>query len=177
MFGVQANHIFYGRAAATMAEVGFAFQLSWVFRDRTMSIVLSIANAFCWLGVITKNQIFHVVEETLWMVMGVYLFLRYRKQMAALNVCAIYVIYMVFVDIPMYVTRWMEYGGPVLGLIEGIYDTFQCEIVSKGEVWYPEMFWMTPYFTIAVWFSIYMGVLLDEAPPKTQQKKQRKKQE
>ena len=147
--------------------------------------MLVIANIFCWSSVITRNQIFHAVEETLWMLAAVLLFLSYlyvfikcnqlTKQYSSFNFpgeikqlsflfiifSPFYIIFMIYVDIPVYYNRWLldeiAHLNNYLSFYEGIIDSFQCKVITKSfEFWRIEMPWMSGYFTLAVWFSLWL---------------------
>lgn len=68
-----------GRAAATIAEVSFATQVALLIDEFGASLgvgmhLLSVATValfataqiFCWFGMITRNHLWHAIEESLW---------------------------------------------------------------------------------------------------------------
>jgi len=71
-----------------------------------------------------------------------------------------YIFYMILVDIPAYVTRWLAdetaqkvYQNVWNGLHE-VATTWQ--LTRAYADWQYEMVWMSLYFSLAVWMSIYL---------------------
>lgn len=86
-----------------------------------------------------------------------------------------FVAFMVYVDVPMYIARWRAdelRGGKYLTLRDGIIDTLSCKEVSRDwSVWREDVPWMSAYFSICVWFSVWMAwaapvLVLDEGKRK-----------
>lgn len=73
---------------------------------------------------------------------------------------AVYVVYMLTVDIPMYYNRWLqdEANHRVYNtVVEGIKDAGQCKLVTgKYDDWVGDFSWMIGYFSVAVWGSIFV---------------------
>ena len=73
----------------------------------------------------------------------------------------IFIAFMVLVDIPMYIKRWRadEADGRVyLSISAGLRDAAKCKVVSKQFfVWKEDVPWMSAYFTLAVWLSIWIA--------------------
>ena len=66
---------------------------------------------------------------------------------------------MAVVDIPMYINRYLynPMNNTPLGLIEGFYSAASCNIISQDiHFWREEIPWMTAYFSMAVWSSLYL---------------------
>jgi hypothetical protein len=91
--------------------------------------------------------------------MGLYAFARYRHRSVLLYGCVPFVLYMIVIDIPMYDNRHRHFSGnSCLTFVQGWRDASHCKILSQSfELWFPEMLWMTPYFTFFVWVAIYMA--------------------
>jgi len=73
----------------------------------------------------------------------------------------IFVAFMVTVDVPMYVARWRldeARGQTYLSVWEGLFDSMQCDSVSREwVVWQEDVPWMSAYFTACVWSSLWMA--------------------
>jgi hypothetical protein len=69
-----------------------------------------------------------------------------------------YVAFMMFVDVPMYLSRWLAdeaIGRHYMGIADGLRDVSSRWVVShRWEDWKSEMLWMALYFSVAVWISI-----------------------
>ena len=176
----------FGRTAATVAEVSFAIQialildemgglagLSWV-QSMAVPVVLllALAQLFCWWSVLTLNHAGHAIEESIWGLtfacVGFGLGfcapeLNGTWQTVALvstAFCAGYVLFMVSIDVPMYVRRWRNgraNGEPRLGFSAGWSDALNRRVVTRDwEIWKREAPWLTGYFSCAVWVSLAM---------------------
>ena len=81
----------------------------------------------------------------------------------AAALCAGYVVFMVVVDVPMYLKRWRsgaEKGEKRLGFGEGFKDALTRRIVTRDwKIWKPEVAWLTGYFSGAVWVSLAIAHL------------------
>ena len=174
-----------GRTAATLAEVCFAAQVGLFVRQVGLQAsqpilvntlpwlivgLLALAQAFCWSSVLTLSHLGHALEESIWgatfAVVTVALALAlphldgslYWLTAAAVPGCAAYVVFMVVVDVPMYVRRWRRHqreGGQRLGVVAGFSDALhRREPTVSWAVWKPEVAWLTGYFSLAVWASI-----------------------
>lgn len=164
--------ITFGRSAATIAEVSFGLLLTLWFKDKLFVVFAVVANASCWIAVLTLNQLFHVVENSLWTLMGCWALIAHRNRSVIIYGCIPFVVYMVTVDLPMYYSRFLSFEGPYLTLAQGWKDASRCAIVSQSfDLWIPEIYWMTPYFTVFVWLAIYLASSLSVA--KTSSRKQK----
>lgn len=184
------SSIVAGRSAATVAEISFATQIglimheiggsarySWV-QSLTVPVIvlLSTAQCLCWYGIITRNNMAHVIEESLWaftfVMVGVALGVcaphldAIWQEICYLGVvlCVAYVYFMVTVDIPMYYKRWCAnntHGNhKYYGLKEGFHDALTHRVVTLDwELWKPEVAWLSGYFTGAVFVSIGLSHL------------------
>jgi hypothetical protein len=147
LWDTALSSIFLGRSAATVAEISFAGQIALFLHHlgevhdhpwaRVLAIalvpVITVAQCFCWCGVVTLNHGYHAIEESIWaagaLVVGL--------EMASLAVCHpekaslrrlgmlgsvasfAFFWFMVTVDVPMYVRRWREGRGGCTGGREG----------------------------------------------------------
>jgi hypothetical protein len=78
--------------------------------------------------------------------------------MVAIAGIAGYLAFLVAVDVPMYLRRWLEgraAGRQVLGPIDGLRDAAMRWTVTHDLArWRDEIPWMSLYFTVAVWASL-----------------------
>lgn len=178
------SSVLVGRSVATVAELCFAAQWALLLRgaardtgnrsaaavSRLILPLIAVAEMFSWYSVLSTSNLGHVVEESLWaacaaaLVWSLALMWRQvnptRKPLLLLWCLAgsAYVLYMVFVDVPMYWQRWLadEGSGRVyMGLAQGLVDVSERWVVSHDWAhWRTEVIWMTAYFSVAVWISI-----------------------
>jgi hypothetical protein len=185
-FHVRLSYPFIGRFVATIAEIRFAFQLSrfWYTRMRVTKqdyypkvvrdsafISCVMAQMWCWMGVFTRNQLYHAIEESHWCFASAILTIStiimrgcFGKNTFDMKIgCvvgAIYTLFMIVVDVPMYLYKYQEIQKtvPVISFYDGLFDSFNCTIVSQRyEDWKDEMAWISGYFSIAVWISLYIA--------------------
>lgn len=184
LFDTWWSSIFVGRTVATIAELAFIIQ--WVIvlkylgeftKDKTAQMVakvifpaIFIAECFSWYAVIRTHYIGNAVEESLWaltyVLIGIAVFQLSRHFVGALQLaarfsilgCILYVLFMVTVDVPMYVTRLMEdiaSGKEYLGLAAGFADlNSRWHVTHDIQEWKTEIPWKTLYFSFAVLVSI-----------------------
>lgn len=128
---------FMDRSLATVAELCFAKQLATHFHDDILFYYAFIAQLSCWLGMITQNNLFHVYEEYFWLLMGFTCFWN-AKNRKVQWVAGAYCIYMMTVDIPMYMVRFIQQEKQ-----PPTQDMFHCELISDLK---DEYLWRTGYF-------------------------------
>jgi hypothetical protein len=187
LFDTWLSSIFVGRSVATVAELCFAIQWAIVLNGigRTansdaarnaskMTVALIVLAECCsWYAVITTDYLGNVLENSLWtatfLLIGlalVRLVPRFRGivQLAiAATVCGIagYCVFMMIVDVPMYLARWQAQqasGHNLLGLTSGLRDVATRRIVTYDFTrWQREIPWMSLYFSVAVWMSLALG--------------------
>lgn len=177
-----------GRSLATIGEISFAIQITLYLLTISKNlginkynislylfpIMIVIAQGFCWTGVITKKQINHCIEESIWMLSVAFLLiptfitlLRKTKQtwtqyvfISVIILSIMYVLFMAFVDIPMYYKRYNndeKKNIKYLTFTEGLKDCMSCNTITrKWETWKEDSYWMFGYFTIATLISILM---------------------
>ena len=187
LFDTWLSSVMVGRSVATVAELCFAAQWAIVLRelgrithsDTAKNIagavvpLIALAEACSWYAVISTNFLGNVLENSIWTVafslIGVALarlLLSFRGPMrlvlaAAAAGIACYVLFMVTVDVPMYVARWqteLADGTPLLGFFAGLHDlTTRWVVTHRFAPWHNEIPWMSLYFSVAVWTSLMLG--------------------
>lgn len=175
-----------GRSVATIAELAFVAQWAFLLHEigkgtednSVLSIskmivpMIFIAECFSWYACTTGNFLGTTIEESLWAVaasLTMIGFIRGRKHYQGIQknfltagiVTAFgYVVYMVAVDIPTYIRNWManEADGKVYStLSEGLVEVATVwRQTYAHEDWQYEFVWMSLYFSVAVWMSIYI---------------------
>ncbi len=178
------SSVIVGRTVATIAEMCFAAQWALMARElarttgsrqaaRVGAAVLpaiALAEVASWFSVLTTANIGHVIEESIWggcalALAATFFKLRsrcdaaLRRRLVAWSVAgALYASYMFLVDVPMYWSRWISdeaSGRGYFGVLEGAADAASRWIVSHHwHDWRSEVFWMSAYFSAAVWISI-----------------------
>ena len=180
------SSIAIGRSVATIAELCFVAQWAWLLYEigkhtgnktiltlsKLLVPIIFVAEIFSWYACITTNYLGTAIEESLWalaaslLVIGLVLALPhyFGKQLTFLKMAIVagvgYVVYMVTVDVPTYVLNWMagETSGKEYSTIkQGLWEVVNLRIHSHAyEDWKYAMIWMTLYFSVAVWMSLYM---------------------
>jgi hypothetical protein len=178
------SSILVGRTVATIAELCFAAQWAILLKtfarpaklngivtfSRLILPAILIAEIFSWRGVLTTNNFWHFLEESVWGSCEIgltasALVMRRRYQgspkqfMGWMAVCgAIYVTYMFTLDIPTYYSRWRldQVSGKIYtGFREGLTNlAFQWTTTHNPKDWEGEFIWMMIYFSLAVWVSL-----------------------
>jgi len=180
------SDVVVGRSVATVAELCFVAQWALMLRhtalvsgsitarlvSRTVLPLIALAEICSWYAVLTTSNLGHVAEETLWggsaslvviSLFGVWPRCPPTWRPALAAACAgtlAYVGYMFLVDVPMYWSRWMldqAHGRHYLSLAAGLADVSQRRVVSwRWQDWRSEVIWMSLYFSVAVWISIWL---------------------
>ena len=173
-----------GRAGATVAELSFVAQWALLLAGwanqlgadrarlaaRVLVPMIAMAEVCSWYATLTTNALGSVFEESLWTVAAALLWLalrqlgervqggRRRFVGMALVLTTVYVLFMCFVDVPMYVARWRadeRAGRTYLSLRAGWRDAaFRRVVTRRWKDWRGEMPWMSLYFSAGVWLSI-----------------------
>ncbi len=178
------SSIFLGRTAATIAEICFGLQLGLLVHQLggyaglplvqsaawVIPILMTIAQAFCWHSILTLNHITQAVESFLWAAgfswMAALLTIIALDTNGVVHILAItgalgsaaFVTYAVVIDIPLYIRRF--YSGRALGqkylsITQGASDAWhRREMSHSWERWKDDALWLTPYFSVGVWFSM-----------------------
>jgi len=183
-----------GRVAATAAEICFAYQLVLCLSSLAKQLkcrrvkaalkvvvpAIAIAQCSCWMSVSTRNQWFHVFEESIWLLVmqlcgtcALVLALQIKDKepssvagrarlslLAGFGVSVVFTVFLWTSDIPMYVSRALEDEGNAvkyLGVLDGLADMASCHTVDKHfDVWRQEMPWRTGYFVGATSLSLQL---------------------
>lgn len=175
-----------GRSVATIAEVCFIAQCAVLLREAGIGAgdrfsvnvayvlipMILLAESCSWYAIISTNYLGSVVEESLWTIAGVLLVASFvslwsrvdsRQRYFLLSMIVFgagFLVFMVIVDVPMYWHRWQQDVAAdvkYLSLVDGLHDMSRHYNVSfDWQVWQEEIPWMTLYFTVAVWVSIYL---------------------
>lgn len=144
-----------------------------------MVVFAVVGECFSYAGTATTNAIFEVCEASCWTllfllggIVGIMLFCK-LKNMSRQNAFSaqnftgilglqaiIYCPYMIFFNIPMYYKLWkadQEAGKLYLPFWDGLYDAAVTRYPThEWSDWKSDCFWMTFYFSFAVWSSILM---------------------
>jgi hypothetical protein len=184
LFNTWLSSVVVGRSVATVAELCFAAQWAIVLQrlgattgaETTLNAALVvmplilIAECFSWYAVLTTDYRGNAVENSIWAVafsaIGIGLFrllpdfdghLRVMLIVAIIGIAG-YLIFLMTVDIPMYVTRWrakVAAGGRLLRPLDGLRDASTRWVVTHDlAAWKDEIAWMSLYFSAAVWSSL-----------------------
>lgn len=184
LFDTWLSSVLIGRTVATIGELAFVAQ--WVIVLRFLAtetstglakkishlilpLILS-AELFSWYAVITTHYLGNAIEESLWALtytlIGIAILTLFQKLKGSLKLaagfsvigCILYVLFMVTVDVPMYLSRLIAESKaqkPLLGLIDGFHDLNTRWIVTRSiHDWKTEIPWQTLYFTFAVLVSL-----------------------
>jgi hypothetical protein len=183
LFDTWLSSVFVGRSVATVAELCFAAQWAIILHqlgaltsaDTTLNLawaivpLIVVAEGFSWYAVLTKNYLGNAIENSIWaiafLLVGIGLCrllpqfhgpVRWALIVGIVGV-ALYLAFLVTVDVPMYLSRWRagHADGKLLGLLEGLHDTATRWVVTHDIAhWKGELAWMALYFSAAVWSSL-----------------------
>jgi len=158
LFPTWISYPFVGRSLATIAEICIAYQLSLLLKNNLILYLGIIAQFFCWGGVITRCNKWHVVEESLWFIIGMMCTLSTNGWIVTGAV--LYCLFMIFIDIPMYYNRYIvdEQSNKQYHGWNDIWDTMRCQKNDSYQTWKPEILWMSGYFILCTQFSLYMSL-------------------
>jgi hypothetical protein len=184
LFDTWLSSVVVGRSVATAAEICFAAQWAIVLHQLgTMTgaataltaawvivPLIVIAECFSWYAVLTTNWLGNAIENSIWAVafsvVGIglcRLLAEFDGPVRVILVIAIagiggYLIFLITVDVPMYLRRWrakVSDGGKLLRPLEGLRDASTRWVVTHDlSEWKDEMTWMALYFSAAVWASL-----------------------
>jgi len=184
LFDTWLSSVVVGRSVATVAEVCFAVQWAIVLQqlgtatgaDATLTAasvvtpLILIAECFSWYAVLTTNYLGNAIENSIWAVaffavaigLCVLLFdfagpVRVVLAIAIAGIAG-YLVFLVTVDVPMYLGRWRAKradGARHLTLLDGLRDVSRRWVVTHDLAeWKGEIAWMSLYFSAAVWASL-----------------------
>jgi hypothetical protein len=179
----RLSSVLIGRSIATVAELCFAAQWALILHrsallGRSAFVhaasfallpLIVLAEGCSWYAVLTTEQRAHAVENSLWglgaalavasmLVIG-------PQRLGALYLPvlvggAAYVAFIFVYDVPMYWSRWLldqANGRRYLSLADGMVEVRRRWTVSgRWEDWRSEVPWMSLYFTLGVWSSIWL---------------------
>jgi hypothetical protein len=173
-----------GRSVATAAELCFVAQWALLLHAAARGVgsrfgvavawllvpLIAVAEVCSWSAVLTTCYLGNVAEESLWALAALLLvaagFIVWTRRRparqpfwaASLALGVLYIIFMLSVDIPMYISRWQAdqaLGRAYLALGQGLSDAWTRRVVTFAwEEWRAEMPWMTLYFSVCVWWSL-----------------------
>lgn len=188
LFDTWLSSVMLGRTVATVAEVAFVAQWAIVLHKLgTMTgagttiaaawvivPMIVVAECFSWHAVLTRNYLWHAVENSTWAVaffiIGIGLcrllpefdgVFRVVLILAIIGISG-YLAFLATVDVPMYLARWRAgaaNGRRLLSPLEGIRDaTVRWVVTHDMAEWKDEIAWMSLYFSGAVWASLALCV-------------------
>jgi hypothetical protein len=187
LFNTWLSSVLVGRSVATVAELCFAVQWAIILHElgrithsdtakniaKLIVPLIAVAEICSWYAVISTNFLGNVLENSLWTVAFALVAASLIRLAASFHGVARwiilltaagasgYVLFMVTIDVPMYVQRWhaaLAAGRPVLGLFAGLHDVASRWAVTHDIArWRDEIAWMSLYFSIAVWASLLLG--------------------
>jgi hypothetical protein len=197
LFDHWLSSVFVGRSVATVAEICFAAQWAIILTrlgdmtgaETTLNAaavivpLIVIAECFSWYAVVTRNFLGNAIENSIWavafFVVGVGLcrmlpefhgLVRFVL-IGAIACTAIYLAFLMTIDVPMYLNRWradLADGTSPLHPLDGLHDARTRWIVTHDFAhWKDEIAWMSLYFSAAVWGSLALCAfyaLSDELP-------------
>ena len=148
--------------------------------------LIILAQIFCWIGSITKDTQWNALEESLWAIFAlvkvvIYSIMYYNIYKISNNkltnsikllkmlipfiviFMSVYFIYMVCIDVPLYIKKSKNYKGKLNSLFQGLKELSLCRVVTFSyKKWKNEIPWLTSYFTLAVWFAIFMLIFYND---------------
>ena len=175
-----------GRSVATLAELSFGAQWAVILYETGKNLnnrfilnasklilpLLITAECFSWFACTTTNYFGSIVEESLWAIAATvtvagfikarpYYLNQQRKFLTAgIVVGAGYLLYMIMVDVPSYTRNWLadEAAGKVYFTIrQGFIEVATRWTETRTyAAWEYGMVWMTLYFSLAVWLSMFI---------------------
>lgn len=149
--------VFYGRAVATVAELAYARQLAIVFELPTVFPLLILAEVFSWFAILSNRAIFNMLENSLWTLCGGLIAWSSPSTLIRVGGLA-FVVFMVTTDLPMYWKRHCtdkRYRPVAVGLRLLLNDF---KVTVDDAEWREEWAWMTGYFSLFVWTSLWFAV-------------------
>ena len=187
LFNTWLSSVLIGRSVATLAELCFAVQWVIVLRElgriahsdtakniaKLIVPLIALAEICSWYAVVSTNFLGNVLENSLWTIAFVLVATALIRLAASFHgivrwmIIATaagaggYVLFMVTIDVPMYLQRWhaaVASGHALLGLLAGLHDVASRWIVTHDLArWRNEIPWMSLYFSVAVWASLLLG--------------------
>lgn len=188
LFDSWLSSVFIGRSVATVAELCFAAQWAIILiqlggtadADTTLNAawailpLIIIAECFSWYAVLTTNYLGNAIENSIWAATFAMVWVGLCRLLPEFNGSvrvmlgvglagiAVYLAFLVTVDVPMYLGRWRAgpADGKIFGLLEGLHDARTRWTVTHDIAhWKDEIAWMSLYFSLAVWASLALCVM------------------
>lgn len=153
------SRVCIGRIVATISELAYVKQLSIIFGLPYIFHMIIWAEVLSWYGVITKTTISHAIENLLWTLMVLIICLYNLNNPLVMCTSTIFILFEVLIDLPMYYYSSLSKHYSV---IDGIVLICKpCRISLSYLEWKENMLWMSLYFSLAVWSSIYIIIFFD----------------
>ncbi len=184
LFDTWLSSVFVGRSVATVAEVCFVLQWAIVLRylsvltksDTVRNIstiivpLILIAECCSWYAVVTTSYLGNAIENSIWAVAFLLITVALVRLLtefhgaarlaigAAIAGIAGYLLFLFFIDVPMYFGRWQTdvmAGKELLDPLAGLHDLrTRWAVTHDFAHWKDEIAWMSLYFSAAVWASL-----------------------
>src|SRR5580704_18495513 len=184
LFDTWLSSVLVGRTVATVAELCFAAQWVLVLQQlgettgavtalnaaRVVMPLILIAECVSWYAVLTKNNMLHGVENSLWAIAFSAVAIGFCRLLVEFDglargilIVAIigiagYLAFLITVDVPMYFARWrakVSDGSQRLRPLEGLREVSARWVVTHDlAAWREEILWMSLYFSAGVWASL-----------------------
>jgi hypothetical protein len=194
LFDGFISSVLVGRTLATVAELSLMTQLSLIAWEVSLSNanrrgmrlaniivpLIAVAEVCSWYSVITTSYLGNVFEESIWAFCSLLLVIialsnwwdadrEWKRLLGLLMTLGTgHVIFEASVDVPMYVQRWQADRAAdkaTLSFFEGLDNLARYWVVTyRWEDWKSEMAWLSFYFSVVVWASIW--ITHAPAPPK-----------
>ncbi len=188
LFDTWLSSVVVGRSVATVAEICFAAQWAIILyqlgvmtgADTTLNAawvivpLILIAECFSWYAVLTTHYLGNAIENSIWAVAFYLIGIGLCRLLTEFDglVCVVlavaivgiagYVVFLMTVDVPMYIGRWragVADGSRLLRPLEGLRDVSTRWVVTHDLAeWKDEIAWMSLYFSAAVWASLALCV-------------------
>ena len=134
----------------------------------TYLVIAFVARPCCWAGCATDFKGFHVVEESCWAAFAAVngaLLAPHAAGDALVGVCvgviAVYVAFMLAVDVPMYLQQWRDdaaRGVEYASLVDGLVAMARCRnVVTDYDPWREAIVWQTGYFGVFPALSVALA--------------------
>ena len=174
-----------GRTIACIAELSFVALICSMFvqiiphkKTHSIATIFFISNIFaqlsCTYGIITKNQMFHVIEESIWTLSAIFLLFIiiniinnhsdiYNESKNifsfAMIILIFYIIFMMYIDIPMYYNRIKnKQSSSYITFLYNIKEIIKCNNINdSNDIWMSEIPWQSLCFSVAVWICILIA--------------------
>jgi hypothetical protein len=145
---------FNDRTVATVGELAFTYQLILQFgMPFELFYMIAAAQAICWIAVLIGYPVLHAIENSLWGLLAVAVALHCDGNLLIQIGCGVFCAYIVFGDIPLYLSKKNQLRSVVVSLQE---ITAPAVLDDSWNFWKHEVVWMTGYFTFGPLAAIMM---------------------